>query len=187
MNLFIGCSSHEELDEKYKENTRKIVSEIAKIKNINLIIGTANDDSGLMGIAYHEFRKNRKKIHGITLEQYKDLPPLEMDEVTTVKTTMDRCKNIYQKSDAILFLPGALGTYSEIFSFLTELVEKNDNKLIILYNKDFFFTPIIQNLHNLYKQKFISKEISEYCIIESVEKEVISLLKNYIEINKKEG
>ena len=71
MNIFIGCSSHEEIDDKYKSITKEIVKELAKIPNLNLVLGTANDNSGLMKCCYDEFKKNKKEVTGISLSIYK--------------------------------------------------------------------------------------------------------------------
>lgn len=177
MNIFIGCSSHEEIEDKYKDITKEIVKEIAKIPNLNLVLGTANDHTGLMKYCYDEFKKNKKEVVGISLNIYKEFKYLDMNHIIEVETTMERTKEIYQKSDILLFLPGGLGTYSEIFSSLTELSEKNDDKTIILYNKDFFFTPIIKELYFLYKKGFISKNISDYCKIESDIHQVLEMIK----------
>ena len=182
MNIFIGCSSHEEIDDKYKSITKELVKELAKIPNLNLVLGTANDNSGLMKCCYDEFKKNKKEVTGISLSIYKEFKYLEMNQIIEVETTMDRTKEIYKSSDILLFLPGGLGTYSEILSSLTETVEKKDNKMIILYNKDFFFTPIIQELHLLYKKGFITNNINEYCKIESEIDNILELIKKEREI-----
>lgn len=177
MNIFIGCSSHEEIDDKYKSITKEIVKELAKIPNLNLVLGTANDNTGLMKYCYDVFKKNKKEVTRISLNIYKEFKYLDMNQIIEVETTMDRTREIYKISDILLFLPGGLGTYSEILSSLTETAEKKDNKMIILYNKDFFFTSIIQELHVLYKKGFISKNINEYCEIESEIDSILELIK----------
>lgn len=182
MNLFIGCSSSFEVEDQYKESTLELVKEIAKIPDVHLILGTSHLEDGLMGICYQEFKKNQKQITGITLNQYQDLKPLKMERVISVETTMDRTKEIYQKSDLLLFLPGGLGTYSELLSCMSEVVEKKENKTIIIYNKDFFYTPVIKELYFLYKKRFINKNINEYCKIESESVEILEFIKKEGEV-----
>lgn len=182
MNIFVGCSSMSEIEDKYKESAIGLIKEISKIPNIHLVIGTAHDEEGLMGICYQEFRKNKKQVTGVSLKQYQDLKPLQMEQIISVETTMDRTKELYKQSDIFLFLPGGIGTYSELLSFMSEVVEKEEDKLIIIYNKDFFYTPIIKELYYLYKKGFISKNINEYCKIESESMQILEIIKKESEI-----
>lgn len=74
------------------------------------------------------------------------------------------------KSQCILILPGGLGTYYDLFKGI------KDNKKIYLYNKDFFYTPIIKNLYDLYVEGIIEKAPSLYINIESDLDEIIKKL-----------
>jgi predicted Rossmann-fold nucleotide-binding protein len=69
--------------------------------------------------------------------------------------------NNIDESKYILILPGGLGTYYDLFKGI------KDNKIIYLYNKDYFYTPIIKNLYDLYINGVIDKVPSEYINIES--------------------
>lgn len=66
-----------------------------------------------------------------------------------------------EKADVVLILPGGLGTYYDLFKAIKE------EKKIFLYNKDFFYTPLIKNLYDLYLKGIIDKAPSEYINIES--------------------
>ena len=174
MNIFIGCGSLV-VDEKFNRNSIKLIKKIASIEDINLVFGAYNQ--GMMGICYDVFKQNNKKITGITLDIYKDqLNDLECNQEIIVETTMDRMKEIYKNSDVLLFLPGGLGTYTEIFSAIEETRTKNDNKLLIMYNDGFFFTPMIREMYHLFENKFIQKSIGKYCKIESNEEEIVRLI-----------
>lgn len=63
-------------------------------------------------------------------------------------------------ADIVLILPGGLGTYYDLFKAIKE------NKKIYLYNKDFFYTPVIKNLYELHLGGMIEKVPSEYMNIE---------------------
>ena len=130
-------------------------------------------------------KDNNKKVTGITLNLYKDqLDDLELDEAVLVETSMDRMREIYNKSDIMLFLPGGIGTYTELFSSIEEHRTKEDNKLLILYNDDFFYTPIIKELYWLYEKKFVKKSIGEYVNIESRMEDIIKLIEKEIKLWK---
>lgn len=174
MNIFIGCGS-EIVEDKFYKNSLSLITKIASLDNVSLVFGAYHH--GLMGSCYDIFKNHGKKITGITLECYrKQLEDLELDEEVVVETSMDRMREIYQKSDIMVFTPGGLGTYAEILSSIEELRTKEEEKLIILYNDDFFYTPLIKEMYWLYENKFNSKNISEYCRIESKEEEIVRLI-----------
>lgn len=50
-------------------------------------------------------------------------------------------------------------------------------KEIYLYNKDFFYTPLIKNLYDLYLKGVIDKAPSEYMNIESELENIINKIK----------
>ncbi len=182
MNIFIGCGSEDVLD-KFTKNSRELIDRLSTIEGLNLCFGAYNQ--GLMGYAYDAFKKNNKKVCGITLNTYKDqLDMLNCDEEILVETTMDRMKEIYNKSDIMLFLPGGVGTYAEILSSIEESRTKEDRKLLILYNDEFFFTPLIKEMYWLFENKFAKKSIGEYIRIESVDDEVYRLIEKEKELWK---
>ncbi len=179
MNIFIGCGS-EIVEDKFYKNSLSLITKIASLDNVNLVFGAYHH--GLMGSCYDIFKNHQKKIIGITLNCYQEqLDELELDETIVVETSMDRTREIYQKSDIMIFIPGGLGTHAEILSSIEELRTKEEDKLIILYNDDFFYTPFIKEMYWLYENKFNSKNISEYCRIESKEEEIVRLIEKEME------
>ena len=174
MRLFIGCGS-EDVDEKYLANSKKLVKRIAAMEDIDLAFGAY--DHGMMGFVYHTFLDQHKKILGVTVDLYKDqLKELACDEEIVEKTTMERARTLYQKSDVILLLPGGLGTYTELFCMLEEHRTILDDKTIILFNDGFFYTPLIEELYHLYENHFSSKNVGELIDIESDPDEVVKKL-----------
>ena len=75
-----------------------------------------------------------------------------------------------------MFLPGGIGTYSELFSAIEENKNNPHPKKIILYNYDYFYTPIIKELYHLYQEGFIDEVPASYMIIESREDKIIELI-----------
>ena len=171
MRIFIGCCS-EIVDDQYLENSRKLVQKIAAMEDVDLAFGAY--DHGMMGEVYHAFLKQHKNILGVTVDLYKEqLNELKCDKSIVVETTMERAKELYNHSDVILFLPGGLGTYTEIFSMLEEHRTRMDDKKIFLFNDDFFYTPLLEELYHLYQEHFSSKNVGELIDIESDSEEII--------------
>lgn len=133
-----------------------------------------------MKVSYDEFAKNQKNIIGVTTDFDKENSQQEKyTKEIVVKNTTQRFEEIFSNSDVLLFLPGGLGTLAELFSSIEER-QINNAKKIILYNYNFFFTPIIEELYRLYKEGFIDVPPSSYMIIESDKEKIIEILKEEI-------
>ncbi len=130
MNLFIGSSSSEDIDDEYLTLAYDAASLASKYAD-TLVFGTYS--KSMMGECYNVFKD--KNIIAVSLNEYagdfKNMPYLN---INIVDSTFDRLKFIYKNSDIFLILPGGLGTYSELFGILEELRNNNDSKKLILYN-----------------------------------------------------
>lgn len=136
---------------------------------------------GLMGKAYDIFKKHDKKIIGVAPITFKsDFEKVPCDEEILTKSSMTRLEVIYEKSDILLFLPGGVGTYSELFSCLEEM-KSNPGKQIILYNVDFFFRPMLEEMYKLYKQGFLDENLGEIILISNNQDEIVEKIKESVE------
>lgn len=175
MNIFIGCSSKNEISENYFKISQEILNIISQ--NNNLVFGVSHN--GIMGQSYQVFKKNNRKVIGITNDTYKEeFKLIPCDEEYVVNSTLDRTKKIIDYSDMFLFLPGGLGTYAEIFQIYEELRTYNINKPIIIYNYNNYYNDIINILDKLTKEHFMDKEILKYITITDDQTKIINLLKN---------
>lgn len=75
------------------------------------------------------------------------------------------------EADVVIISPGGLRAYYDLFRAI------NEAKDVYLYNKDFFYTPIIKNLYDLHLKGIIEKVPSEYINIESELDKIIEKLK----------
>lgn len=140
MNIFIGCSSSESISDEYKVVTNYLAEILSK--DNDLVFGCTNN--GLMGICYREFKNNNRKIIGICYEMYKEyLKDIKLDEVYMVNNLEDSNKLLEEKSDIIIFLPGAFGTLSEFIYTLESKRTNLHNKDIIIFNINGFYDDLI--------------------------------------------
>lgn len=180
MNIFVSCTS-EKVDDQFLKRSLFLITEIAKIKDLNLVFCASNH--GVMKSFYEIFKNHEKKVTGIALHSYKNqLDNLELDQAIFVKTSMERMIEVYEKSDIFLFLPGGIETYTELLSCIEEHQTRGDQKLLIIYNDDFFYTPFIKEMYQLYERKFVPKSIGEYVRIESREEEIVKLIEKEKEL-----
>ena len=175
MNIFIGSSSKNEINDIYFEESKEILKKITK--NNNLVFGVS--ENGIMGQCYKTFKENKRKIIGITNETYAyEFNNVPCDEEYIVYSTLDRTNKIINNSDIFLFLPGGIGTYAEIFHIYEELRTYKINKKIIIYNYNNFYKELINILNKLVNEKFLDKELLEYIKIVNKQEELLTLIKN---------
>lgn len=157
MKIAVCCSSSNEIEEKYKESSRKLLQEIFKQDN-ELIFGGM--DSGIMGIAYNTAKQNKRKITGIATEKYKeDLIKLECNKEIVIKNVSERTEKIISEAEVLLFLPGGVGTVYELATAIEMKRSGEIDKPIIIYNETKFFDEIIQMLDKIFENKFTSKNV----------------------------
>ena len=111
------------------------------------------------------------KIDNVNLVFRDELKDLIKDINIEPVSYINKESIIYDKSDVILILPGGLGIMADLFSAIT------NNKKVILYNIDYFFTPIIQYLYKLYNCNFIDVVPSDYMLIENDYKKIVNMIR----------
>lgn len=154
MKIFIGCSSSTDLKHEYYDIGKKVVN--ALCLNNDLVFGAYK--YGTMGICYDTFKNANKEIIGIVPKTYeKDLTELECNISLVTNSVTERCKLLLEKSDIIVFLPGGIGTMSELFAALEEKRNGMD-KPIIIYNELNLFDEVLKLLQYLEKEKFSTSQ-----------------------------
>ncbi len=175
IRLFVAGTSKEEVSDSYKNESKILLESISKIPNISLVFGGYH--RGIMAIAYDEFKNNSKEVVAVSDLLFQDsLKELDTELSIVTENTMTRSQVLYENSDCLLFLPGGIGTYSELFMAIEENKNSKKPKPIILYNYDYFYTPIIKELYHLYQEGFIEEAPAGYMIIESDRENVIKLI-----------
>ncbi len=155
MRYFIGCSSKDEVDQKYHH----LAKEVGKIlQNEKIVVGGSY--SGLMGCVAKE---NACEVTQVILDVYVSKDEV-LDHGIICHSSFERLANIWNLSDVFLFLPGGTGTLAEILSFLEENRTQNTKKILIL-NEDGFYDEVIQFFRKCQEEKFSPKEIFDHLII----------------------
>jgi len=166
----IISSSSNDIDEYYK-NIAKDLSNYLAIKGLNLTFGGCS--TSMMGNCYQEFIKQGRKVYAFTNEKYKDdLDNLDRATGIVCETTFEVKKGIFENSDIIVALPGGVGTYSEILSFIEEKRSNDKSIPIEIYDEDGYYLPLIETLkimelkhmidNNVYSQFNISHNFEEF-------------------------
>ncbi len=175
MNVFIATSASKNLDEKYLEMARESAEYLASI-GLGLVFGGAG--FSMMGECFNAFKKYERNIEAFTVEFYEDdLKDLDGANCHLVDDTLVRFKRMYDLSDIILILPGGIGTLAEFASALEEFRSNKERKLIIIYNKDGYYTKIFEWMNQNINEGFLSQTLNnDFKVVETLED-----LKMYVE------
>ena len=185
MKLFVGCSASDYIPEKYFSDCKLFLEELFLSEN-DLVFGACS--SGLMGLSYNIAKKNNSQIEGIYPEAYKhEAKNLECDKILT-KSIPKRTEMLIKESDALIFLPGGIGTVYELFTAIECRRAYEFGKPIIIYNSCGYYDKILDFLELTYDENFASRQVKDYYYICDNAKDCLDYLDRYycIETKKRE-
>lgn len=160
MKIEISSSQSEIIDEKYKESARRICEFLAS-NNCDLIWGSGC--RSIMGICYEEFSKKDRKIYGFTTNKYTDeIKELPNATHEICDNTFDLKKEMFNKADVILCLPGGTGTISELFTYIEEERSNDIFKKLVIYNEFGHFNSTIDCINDMIVRSFNTNSIYKY-------------------------
>ena len=160
MRITISSSSSTSIDEKYFDESRKVLEYLAT-NECDLNWGSA--DYSIMGLCYEVFSKYDRKIYGYTSEKYaSDIERLPKATHTVYEDTFDLKKNIFTDADLVLILPGGTGSVSEFFAYLEEIRSNDKTTKLVLYNVDHQYDKIIDLINDMIDKGFNKQTIYDY-------------------------
>lgn len=177
MKIFIGGSVSEDLDEKYKKESEKIVDFILE-NNFDVIC--CADLRGIIGELYKKIKeKNKAKIILTLPKVYLKYAKGIEDKIDILTDTInERTDKSIKEADVCLFLPGGIGTTYEILSSIeTKRAGEHSNKIIIV-NLFGYYNDFLKMIENMCYKKFVELEDkNNYKVVESIE-EAIDIIKD---------
>ncbi len=153
----IYCSSSNTLPQKYYDETKKIGALLAK-ENITIIYGGGS--SGLMGTLADSALENGGYVKGVIPSFMKavEWDHKGVQEMIETEDMAERKKILIEGTDAIIALPGGVGTFEELFEVLSAKRLGLVTQPIIIYNFDNFYDPIIKTLNRCISENFMGEQ-----------------------------
>ena len=149
---------------------------------MNLLI-CSSARKGLMNLSYEIAKKYKRQIIGIAPEIFKDsFKDLKCTKEIITKNISERTTKLIEESDALIFLPGGIGTIYELFTAIESKRSGEFNKKIIIYNSNNYFDKLLLFIEDMYNQNFTLKETKNFYYITTSAKDTI----NYLQENKQE-
>ena len=175
MKIFIGCSSSNDIPEKYKKDCEKYLKII--LKENDLVFG--GDNTGLMSMSYNIARGKKREIIAASPKIFKNnINKIEYDKKVITEDIFDRTKELIKCSDASIFLPGGIGTIYEFFSLLESKRSHEFSKPIIINNCQNYYDKMFELLDKIYDENFSKRKNSKNYHISNSAEDTLNYLNN---------
>ena len=170
---------------------RKIYTETAKDLAASIIdhgykIVFGGGSNGLMGILADSAIDAGGHITVIITEQLNNIEVGHkgLSELVIVETMHDRKKEMAERSDAVVCLPGGVGTWEEFFESLTWNQLGLQSKPIILLNLDDYYSLLSEFVEHSVAEGFLPRSTANELIFVNSIAEVIEQLQHYVPKDK---
>lgn len=157
MNVTVYGAASENIKEEYKTACEDLGEELAK-RGHTLIFGGGKN--GLMGAVARGAKKQNGEIIGIAPKFFKPDGVLyeECSEFIYTEDMRSRKALLCEKADAIIMLPGGIGTLDEFFEVFTLNSLSQINKPIAVFNTQGYYTNLNKMLMFMAEEGFMKKE-----------------------------
>jgi len=174
--IFAGSSLGRK--ESYKNIAISLGQKLVK-NNFSMVYGGGG--VGLMNEIANEVLKCGGEVTGVITERLKDVEAghQNLTKLYVVKTMHERKAKMAELSDAIISLPGGVGTWEEFFEALAWNQLGIHSKPIILLNEDGYYEDLYLFTKKACKEGFIPQStLDDFYLISNLE-EAINCIRNF--------
>lgn len=182
-NICVFASSSDFLDEIYYRDASELGRLLGQ-NNYNIVYGGST--LGLMWKCASNVKENGGKIFGIMPKRLVDMgcKTDNCDEFFLSEGMRDRKAKMDELSDAVIALPGGLGTQEELSEMIVQKQLGYNRKPIVLLNTAGFYDKLIEFFEIMIEKKFANKFARELIYIASTPEDAVTYLKTYKEPDK---
>ena len=175
--VFLGSSLGNR--EIYKEATELLAKELVS-NGYQIVYGGGSN--GLMGVLGDSVVDAGGYITGIITEQLDDIEVGHqgLNELIIVKNMHERKKMMADKSQAVVCLPGGVGTWEEFFESLTWNQLGLQTKPIILLNIENYYSKLKIFIQHAVDEGFLPQSTSDELVLVNDVDEAILQIKNFV-------
>ena len=171
----VFCGSHFGADRSYRELAESFGSLLAS-RGISLVYGGGN--VGLMGAIAEAALAGGGDVIGVIPRSLVDREVAHqgLSELIVVDSMHERKKKLYELSDAVVAMPGGMGTLDELFEALTWNQLEIHFKPTGLLNAGGYWDPLVAMLDRMTEQGFVRTAHREMLQVESTAEELLAAL-----------
>ena len=177
MTVCVFASSSSRIDTKYVQAAAALGSLFAR-SEMNVIYGGGG--IGLMGALADAVIKNGGSITGVIPSFMNDEGwghPLVNDMIITTDMG-DRKKNMFARADAVVALPGGIGTLEELTEAITLKQLGLFRGTVVILNTLNYYKSLIDFLEHMVSGNFLRSEHKDMWVIANTPEDVLNALSN---------
>ncbi|HEY8301528.1 MAG TPA: TIGR00730 family Rossman fold protein [Jatrophihabitans sp.] len=155
--LCVYCSSADSIDPSYLALAEQVGTRLAQA-GFDLVSGGGR--VSMMGAVARAARAGGAHSIGVIPEHLmaREVADVEADELIVVATMRERKRIMDDRCDAVLALPGGIGTLEELFEMWTSRVLEMHDKPVVVLDPDGLFGPLWDWLEDLVKRGFVRQD-----------------------------
>jgi len=176
--ICVFCGSSTGVNSIYRERAKQLAEFFIQQK-IQMVYGGAN--VGLMGILADTMLQHKGKVIGVMPKHLvdKEVAHSGLTEMHIVADMQERKALMANLSDAFITLPGAYGTFDELFEMLTWNQLHILTKPVGLLNINDFFDPLIEMVDLAVKEQFLRPEHRGILLVDDNEERLLQKMNDY--------
>ncbi|OMC32734.1 Rossman fold protein, TIGR00730 family [Mycolicibacterium fortuitum] len=161
MNICVFLSAAD-LDERYTEPARAFAELLGKGGHI-LVWG--GSDKGLMKVVADEVQASGGRLVGISVEFLRQQARVGADEMVITADLSERKAVLLERSDALMVMPGGLGTLDEATEILELRKHRRHDKPVVLLNTAGFYDGLVIQLRRMEQDGFLPVPLDELVFV----------------------
>ena len=181
-NVVVYCASSNQLQPVFTQAATRL-GELLAQNGITCVNGAGKE--GLMGALNDAVLQHGGRVKGIIPRFMSDAGwgHDELTELVVTETIHERKALMADTADAVVALPGGMGTLEELAEILTWKQLGLSHHPIILLNVDHYYDPLLAFFDKMISERFMRDDFRRMWLVADTPEEVISLLQNYPEWN----
>jgi uncharacterized protein (TIGR00730 family) len=165
----VFCGARNDVPQTHLEVGKTFGTMLAD-RGVRLVYG--GGDCGVMGAVANAVLKHKGLVTGVFPRSLKDLESehASLSEIIMVESMHERKRIMFERSDAIVVLPGGFGTMDEMFEIITWKQLRFHQKPIVILNHQGYWNPLVALMENIITTGFARPETRDlYRVVDSVE------------------
>jgi len=173
--VVVYCASSAEIDPLYFDAASKLGALFAE-NGITCINGAGKQ--GLMGALNDAVLKNGGRVKGIIPQFMVDAGwgHAHLTETIITETIHERKAAMVKSADAVIALPGGVGTLEELAEIITWRQLGLYQKPVIVLNINNYYQPLLSFLEKMISEKFMKEVYRELWQVASTPQEAVALI-----------
>lgn len=165
----VFCGARNEIPQTYLDVGKAFGTKLAT-SGVRLVYG--GGDCGIMGAVANAVLKNKGLVTGVFPRSLKNLESehASLSEIIMVESMHERKRIMFERSDAIVVLPGGFGTMDEMFEIITWKQLQFHEKPIVILNHEGYWNPLVALMENIINTGFARPETRTlYTVVDTID------------------